>query len=169
MTLRTVLLFLLFPWLMAASPPKKTGVVEVHIDKSDHRLEVLKDGDVIRSWQVAIGPGGLGPKQYEGDATTPVGTYKVIARYDGLFHKFLHLNYPNDEDRARFARLKKEGKVPAGRGIGHSIGIHGVSDPSWNDTHKESDWTLGCIALDTDEIDDLARLAPTGTKVVITE
>jgi murein L,D-transpeptidase YafK len=169
--LKGLLLFLL-PWLVAASPPKapkKKAPVEIRIDKGDHTLEVLQGDEVIRSWKVAIGPGGAGPKQFEGDATTPVGTYKVIARYDGMFHKFLHLDYPNAQDRERFARLKREGKVPAGRGIGHSIGIHAVSDPSWNDSHKESDWTLGCIALDTDEVDDLARLAGTGTRVVITD
>jgi lipoprotein-anchoring transpeptidase ErfK/SrfK len=79
------------------------------------------------------------------------------------------VSYPNDEDRARFAALQREGRVPAGRGIGHSIGIHGVGSASLSGVHKETDWTLGCIALDDAEIDEVARLVPDGTKIVITD
>jgi hypothetical protein len=69
----------------------------------------------------------------------------------------------------RFAERKRRGEVPAGRGIGHSIGIHGVGGSQYAGTHKQNDWTLGCIALDDDEIDEVARLSPDGTKIVITD
>jgi lipoprotein-anchoring transpeptidase ErfK/SrfK len=35
--------------------------------------------------------------------------------------------------------------------------------------HKSSDWTLGCIALDDDEIDEIASRVKDGTRVVITD
>ena len=154
---------------LAAAPQKAPSHIdEIRIDKSDHTLELVVEGQVYKRYRVAIGPGGDGPKQWEGDMKTPVGRYRVIAEY-GIFHRFLHVNYPNAEDRRRYAALAREGKVPAGAGIGHSIGIHGVNDPDSAGTHKERDWTLGCIALDDDEIDEIARLAPVGTPVIITQ
>ncbi|WP_437900540.1 L,D-transpeptidase family protein [Sorangium sp. So ce124] len=149
----------------AASPP----VTEIRIDKSEHTLDLVAGGKIVRSYRVALGPGGPGPKRYEGDKRTPVGTYRVAGRIDGLFHRFLIVSYPNEEDRARFAELKRRGEVPPGRGVGHSIGIHGVGSAQLAGVHKESDWTLGCIALDDDEIDEIARRTPDGAKIVITD
>lgn len=152
----------------AASPP----VTEIRIDKSEHTLDLVAGGKIVRSYRVALGPGGPGPKRYEGDKRTPVGTYRVAGRIDGLFHRFLIVSYPNEEDRARFAELKRRGEVPPGRGVGHSIGIHGVGSGGTRQlagVHKESDWTLGCIALDDDEIDEIARRTPDGAKIVITD
>jgi murein L,D-transpeptidase YafK len=118
---------------------------------------------------VAIGSGGLGPKRFEGDKTTPVGTYRIVSRFRGLFHQFLTVSYPSDEDRKRYAELKQRGEVPAGRGVGNGIGIHGVGDADYSGVHKQSDWTHGCIALDDAEIDELSRLVKDGTTVVITD
>lgn len=150
---------------------KKTAaaVTEIRIDKSDHTLKLLAGSDVVKTYKVAIGSGGMGPKRFEGDKTTPVGTYKVQGRFKGLFHQFLNVTYPNDEDRARYKELKAKGVVPAGRGVGFGIGIHGVGDRSLNDTHKLADWTHGCIALNDDEIDELSRMVKDGTKIVITD
>lgn len=144
-------------------------VTEIRIDKSDHTLELVAGDEILRTYRVAIGPGGDGPKRYEGDRRTPVGTYRVAGRIKGLFHQFLLVSYPNEEDRRRFAELKRRGEVPPGRGIGHSIGIHGVGGRQYAGVHKETDWTLGCVALDDDEIDEIARLTPDGTRIVITD
>ncbi|WP_437728491.1 L,D-transpeptidase family protein [Sorangium sp. So ce861] len=149
-------------------------VTEIRIDKSDHTLELVAGGEVVRSYRVALGPGGPGPKLYEGDRRTPVGTYRVAGRIQGLFHRFLVVSYPNEEDRRRYAELRQRGEVPPGRGIGHGIGIHGVGGAQRAGAlragaHKETDWTLGCIALDDDEIDEVARRTPDGAKIVITD
>jgi murein L,D-transpeptidase YafK len=152
-----------------AKAPARSPVSEIRIDKTKHRLELRSGDDVIRSYRVAIGSGGSGPKQYEGDAVTPVGTYRVSGRIKGLFHEFLVVSYPNAEDIQRFAELKRKGEVPAGRGVGLGIGIHGVGNPEFQTTHKSSDWTLGCVALDDAEIDEVAALVPDGTRIVITD
>lgn len=146
-------------------------VTEIRIDKSEHTLDLVANGEVVRSYRVALGPGGPGPKRYEGDRRTPVGTYHVAGRIKGLFHQFLLVSYPNEEDRRRFAELRRRGEVPPGRGVGHSIGIHGVGGGGAlrARAHKETDWTLGCIALDDDEIDEVARRTPDGAKIVITD
>lgn len=156
--------------LSFASPSEsQPRVTEVRIDKGDHSLELVADGHVVKTYRVAIGTGGAGPKRMEGDKVTPVGTYKITGRIKGLFHEFLVVSYPNDEDRLRYAAAKKRGEVPAGVGVGFGIGIHGVGVKEWNGVHKESDWTHGCIALDDAEIDDVASRVPDGTKVVITD
>lgn len=144
-------------------------VDEILIDKSDHRLELRAKGSEVKTYRVAIGSGGSGPKRMEGDKVTPVGTYRVTGRIKGLFHNFLVVSYPNDEDRARYAELKHRGEVPAGHGVGDGIGIHGTGHEDWNGVHKEHDWTFGCVALDDDEIDEIAGLVKDGTRIVITD
>jgi murein L,D-transpeptidase YafK len=167
--------FLVPFWLPPAhvTLPARTSaapaVTEVRIDKSDHRLDLVAAGQLIKSYSVAIGSGGLGPKRFEGDKTTPVGTYRIVSRFRGLFHQFLTVSYPSDEDRKRYAELKQQGEVPAGRGVGNGIGIHGVGGKDFSGVHKQSDWTHGCIALDDAEIDELSRLVKDGTAVIITD
>jgi murein L,D-transpeptidase YafK len=153
----------------AAEKPADDAVTLVRIDKSEHSLELVAGSRVIKRYQVALGSGGVGPKRFEGDKTTPVGTYHVTSRFKGLFHQFIGVSYPNDEDRARFAELKRQGVVPPGRGVGHSIGIHGVGSAEFTGVHKQSDWTHGCIALDDTEIDEFSRLVKDGTTIVITD
>ena len=144
-------------------------VTEIRIDKSDHTLKLLAGADVVKTYKVAIGSGGQGPKRFEGDKTTPVGTYKVAGRFKGLFHQFINVSYPNEEDKKRFAELKAKGAVPAGRSVGFGIGIHGVGDRSLSGAHKLADWTHGCIALDDDEIDEVSAMVKDGTTIVITD
>ncbi|KYF81398.1 hypothetical protein BE17_04330 [Sorangium cellulosum] len=156
----------------AAAAAASSRVTEIRIDKSEHTLDLVADGTIVRSYRVALGPGGSGPKLYEGDRRTPVGTYRVAGRIKGLFHQFLVVSYPNEEDRRRFAELRRRGEVPPGRGVGHGIGIHGVGGGGGEQhagAHKDTDWTLGCIALDDDEIDEVARRTPDGAKIVITD
>ena len=154
----------------ARAGESRTSVSEIRIDKSEHTLELLAGGEVVRTYRVALGSGGEGPKRFEGDKTTPVGTYRVSGRIPHLFHMFLVVSYPNDADRARYAQLKKvSGVVPAGAGVGNGIGIHGVDGAEYAGLHKQRDWTFGCIALDDDEIDEVARLVKDGTRIVITD
>jgi murein L,D-transpeptidase YafK len=153
----------------AAARSSSKPVDELRIDKSDHKLELYAGGTVVKSYKVAIGSGGSGPKRMEGDKVTPVGTYRVTGRFKGLFHQFLVVSYPNEEDKRRFAELKQRGLVPSGRSAGFGIGIHGVGHKEWNGVHKESDWTHGCVALDDSEIDEVASLVKDGTRIVITD
>src|SRR5262249_24699139 len=153
----------------AVAQPSVASVDEIRIDKSDHKLSLVASGKVVKSYRAAIGSGGAGPKRMEGDKVTPVGTYYVRGRWKGLFHQFINVSYPNDDDKRRFAELKKAGLVPAGLSVGFGIGIHGTGHQDSHGVHKESDWTFGCIALDDDEIDELSSLVKDGTKIVITD
>jgi murein L,D-transpeptidase YafK len=145
-------------------------VTEVRIEKSAHRLHLIADDAVVRSYGVAIGRGGAGPKRMEGDARTPVGRYRITSRLPkSPWHLFLGVSYPNVDDWARHRKAKRDGAVPWDRDIGFGIGIHGRRRDMADGQHKRSDWTLGCIALDNHEIEEVARLVPNGTAVVIEE
>jgi len=141
-------------------PPQKAD--SILILKQDHVLELLQGGQVIRTYKVALGRGGLAPKEREGDARVPEGHYIVDSRNAASqYHKALHISYPNAEDRARAAKL---GVAPGG-----AIMIHGLPNGmGWiGSAHRLYDWTLGCVALTNEEIDEIWDLVPVGTPVEI--
>lgn len=158
----------------ASGPTLGDRITRVRIKKGEHVMQLLSrspDGErTVASYRVAIGPGGPGPKRREGDRVTPVGRYHVTAHQPSRYKFFLRLDYPNDEDRRRFAALKKSGELPASARIGGDVGIHGppVSlDEEQKARLVEYDWTLGCIALGEAEIIEVARLVRDGTPVDI--
>jgi murein L,D-transpeptidase YafK len=155
-------LFAVFAELPAqqATPPQKAD--SILILKKDHIMELLAGGKVIRTYKVALGQGGLAPKQREGDARTPEGHYTIDSRTaESHYHKALHVSYPNAEDRKRAEKL---GVAPGG-----AIMIHGLPNGKGyiGAAHRLYDWTLGCIAVTDDEIDEIWNLVPVGTPVEI--
>lgn len=143
-------------------------VTRILVRKGAHEMVLFAGDEKLETLSVAIGPGGKGPKHMEGDKITPIGRYHVIAKSPSVWGTFMRLDYPNTEDRARFAKLKREGALPRNATIGGDIGIHGApQERAYKKTHKASDWTLGCIALDDEEIRNLARRVPVGTVVDI--
>jgi len=144
----------------AQSPPVRAD--SILILKKDHLLELLSNGQVIRTYKVALGQGGLPPKEREGDARTPEGRYIIDSRNAASqYHKALHISYPNAEDRKRAAKF---GVSPGG-----AVMIHGLPNgKGWVGAgHRLYDWTLGCIAVTDEEIDEIWNLVPTGTPVEI--
>jgi murein L,D-transpeptidase YafK len=134
----------------------------VLIFKKAHVLELLAGDRVIRSYRVALGRGGLAPKEREGDGRTPEGHYVIDARNaQSRFHRALHISYPNAADRERAARL---GVSPGG-----AIMIHGLlTGLGWiGYAHRFYDWTSGCVAVTNREMDEIWRLVPVGTPVEI--
>lgn len=151
----------------SADPPQNVQVTRIWIGKNAHELKLYAGDQVVRSYRVAIGPGGPGPKWREGDMVTPVGHYHVTMHQPSQFKIFLRLDYPTAADRVRFADLKAKGSLPENATIGGDIGIHGTGNPAWTGVHKLRDWTLGCVALDNDEIVEIAGLVKDGTPVDI--
>lgn len=130
--------------------------------KKDHVLELLSGGKVIRTYRVALGSGGLAPKEREGDARTPEGHYTIDTRNAASqYYKALHISYPNQQDRARAAKL---GISPGG-----AVMIHGLPNGmGWiGAAHRLHDWTLGCVAVTDAEIDEIWKFVPVGTPVEI--
>jgi murein L,D-transpeptidase YafK len=142
--------------------PASQKADSILILKKDHVLELLAGGRIIKTYKVALGRGGLAPKEREGDARTPEGHYLIDSRNaDSHYHRALHVSYPNAEDRKLAARL---GVAPGG-----AIMIHGLPNGvGWlGSAHRLYDWTLGCIAVTDAEIDEIWNLVPVGTPVEI--
>jgi murein L,D-transpeptidase YafK len=153
-----------------ASGAPTEAIDRIVVKKGEHSITLYAGERAVFSTKVAIGPGGTGPKLREGDKVTPVGRYKILSKTPSRFHTFMRLDYPNADDQARFQRLKKEGTLPAEATIGGDIGIHGAPPQViWKPVHKLADWTLGCVAVDDDEIEAIARRTPVGTVVDIVD
>lgn len=141
---------------------QKGSVDRIQIEKSARRLMLISQGEVLKTYKIALGGNPIGPKERQGDNKTPEGTYVIDARTrDSRFHLSLHISYPNERDKKR---AKELGVSPGG-----DIMIHGIKNGfSWvGDAHTGVDWTKGCIAVTDQEIEEIDKLAPNGTIVEI--
>ena len=140
---------------------RTTGNPALVVLKENHRVDLYDNGRVVRSYQADIGYRSINDKQRSGDAATPEGRYRVTAKKSASrFYRALALNYPNDEDRAEFDRLRRAGVIPRGASPGGLIEIHGNGG-------RKKDWTNGCVALSDRDIDDLFPRVGVGTPVTI--
>jgi tetratricopeptide (TPR) repeat protein len=141
---------------------QKGSVDRILIEKNARRLMLISQGEVLKSYNIALGGNPVGPKERQGDNKTPEGTYVIDGRNkDSRFHLSLHISYPNERDKNR---AKELGVSPGG-----DIMIHGIKNGfSWvGDAHTAVDWTKGCIAVTDEEIEEISKLAPNGTIVEI--
>jgi len=141
---------------------RKGPVDRILIEKGARRLMLISQGEVLKTYKIALGGNPIGPKERQGDNKTPEGTYVIDARNrDSRYHLSLHISYPNERDRER---AKELGVSPGG-----DIMIHGIKNGfSWvGDAHTGTDWTKGCIAVTDEEIEEIAGLVPDGTAVEI--
>ena len=125
------------------------------VEKSAHRMTLLKDGRVVRTYRIALGRGGLGPKTRSGDNRVPEGIYRISGRNsDSAYHLSLRISYPTPS-QAQAARAR--GIDPGG-----DIMIHGLRNGlGWIGTqHRQVDWTQGCIAVTNAEIEEIWRTVP---------
>jgi L,D-peptidoglycan transpeptidase YkuD (ErfK/YbiS/YcfS/YnhG family) len=138
---------------------RKKGIVVIVVNKLERRLILYNKGAAVANYEIGLGKYGLSDKLYSGDDATPEGRYLVIRKIPSSpFYKALLINYPNEEDKRAFAAAKKNGLVPSEAGIGGSIEIHGGG---------KDNLTRGCVGLEDKEMDEVFRLAGTGTPVTI--
>jgi hypothetical protein len=139
----------------------------VHAWKSRHLLEVYYRGYLFRRYHAVFGRSRYGgPKEFEGDRRTPEGDYLIVSkRRSARFRWFMKINYPNEQDREEYDRMRADGDLPRGIGEGGSVGIHGTDNPILN--AGDVDWTTGCISVDNADISELESLLPVGTLVII--
>ena len=143
--------------------PQVTGSADlIKIEKQNRKLFLLQDNKVVKEYNVALGFEPQGRKTCQGDGRTPEGEYTILGRNPGsAFYKSLRVSYPNILDRKR---AKSQGCSPGG-----DIMIHGIGKKmGWiGKNHLANDWTLGCIAVTNEEIDEIWKLVRDGTKVII--
>lgn len=135
---------------------------KVVVHKSERRLYLMRHGEVLRSYRVALGLMPEGPKARAGDFRTPEGHY-LLTRRNPRSDYFLSIlvSYPNDQDeqRARHERVDPGG----------SIMIHGLPNslrhaPSY---YEKSDWTDGCIALSDSDMVEVWLMTRENTPIEI--
>jgi murein L,D-transpeptidase YafK len=134
----------------------------VVIEKAERRLSLYSDGELLKSYRVALGPNPEGHKQEEGDGRTPEGVYAIdFRKEDSSFHRALHVSYPSIEDRRR---AEERGVSPGG-----DIMIHGLPNGLGDEGRRRlvRDWTEGCVAVLNWEIEEIWRVVPDGTPVEI--
>lgn len=136
-------------------------VALVHVEKAARRLTLLdEEGHVLRAFSgLQFGPVPVGPKRFAGDGRTPEGRYTIDYGNEGsAYWLSLHISYPGPADRAYAAA---HGASPGG-----AIFLHGQPN-SLHYGRIAGDWTLGCIALSNEEIEQLWALVPDGTPIQI--
>jgi murein L,D-transpeptidase YafK len=132
------------------------------VDKSQRRLSLYRDGQLLKAYHASLGRAPVGPKQREGDGRTPEGNYVIDGRMAHTpYYLALHISYPDARDRARAASL---GVAPGG-----AILIHGIGWVNGGVTEAEArtDWTDGCIAVTNREIAEIWAAVDNGTPIDI--
>ena len=161
-------------------PSKSISDVWIKVLKKERKLELLKGDHVVKSYPIALSPDNpLGDKIQEGDCATPEGRFYICEsikkpRKKKYGSRSMRLSYPNKEDarrglKAGFINYKEylkilkanhNGKIPSQTTkLGSSLRIHGGG--------AFGDWTLGCIALENNDISDLFSKVPRKVRVEI--
>lgn len=134
----------------------------VLIKKSERKLYLLKNGQTLRSMDVALGLVPTGDKQAEGDFRTPEGSYKLTERNPASdFFLSILISYPDSRDSRQARDL---GIDPGGQ-----IMIHGMpNDPTHSpDYYRWTDWTDGCIAVTNSNMVDIWLMTDNNTPIDI--
>lgn len=139
---------IIFTLLFLVSISAMAGVYkvdEVRVYKTKHRMDMLFEGKITRTYTVMLGRGGMAPKRQEGDKLVPEGEYLLDVKnpYSSFF-KSIHINYPNQDD---IDRANAMGVNP-----GFDIFIHGMPSKI---LRKKGDWTAGCIAVQNWEMQEI--------------
>jgi murein L,D-transpeptidase YafK len=148
-----------------ASPQTTEGqkiADKIVIAKSARTMTLEEGGQPLKTYKVALGGQPVGAKQQQGDHKTPGGEYFVDAKNSrSQFYMALHLSYPNAADRLQARKL--------GVNAGGDVEIHGLGKQyGWiGARHRLTDWTDGCVAVTNEEIEEIFRIVPIGTRVEI--
>jgi murein L,D-transpeptidase YafK len=146
----------------------------VLVEKAARRVGLYRHGALVpdHCWRIALAGGlpdpHLGTKTREGDRRTPEGVYRLSDKPQSSFRGAVAIHYPNQEDadralaegrvtaevhRSILRALSAGQKPPQQTPLGGEILFHGGG--------AATDWTLGCIALDDQDLTALrAQLAP---------
>jgi murein L,D-transpeptidase YafK len=136
------------------------------VRKQDRRLTVYKGLTPVKSYPVVLGANPRNDKLSQGDLCTPEGVYRVVTKFDHpRWDKFILLDYPNTQNWLKFNKAKQAGRLPHDAQIGGEIGIHGTHDPLKNVMGEN--WTLGCVSLLNQHIEEIYPLVGDNTLVVI--
>jgi murein L,D-transpeptidase YafK len=163
------------------------GLENIHlvIDKTDYRILLYSNKILVKTYKAVFGKSSGIIKSSSDDNITPIGDYKICAiDTSNKYHKFFHLDYPNERDAAEAFKqgyifndefntiilsVKKNECPPKETKLGSEIGIHGIG--KYNIIFKNLpfsfNWTNGSIAVSNENIDELFSVIKIGTPVKI--
>ncbi len=148
---------------------------EIYIYKEKRRLYVVQSNVMVRDYPIGLGSNPSGDKESEGDGRTPEGDFLILRKDPASpFKQALILNYPDSRhaERALFAGIismpefkeilvaaERRAVPPLYTKLGRQLCIHAGG------AHK--DWTHGSVALYDSDMNELFKVASTGTPVHI--
>jgi murein L,D-transpeptidase YafK len=144
---------------VAESLPLADRVV---VRKGERRLQLLRDGNVLREYKIALGLNPTGHKERSGDFRTPEGSYQLKRRNPRSdYFLSIEVSYPNATD-VRNARRN-------GWQAGGAIMIHGLPNELTRtpEYYERTDWTDGCIAVTNAEMLEIWLLTPDNVPIDI--
>lgn len=136
----------------------------IFIKKSEYRLVMVKDGQVVLDTKCAIGK-NPGQKTKRGDLKTPVGTFYVDEIIDSSYWTHDFGDGKGEIEGAYGPWFISLDTMPLSKGEWDGIGIHGTHDNSSLGTNASE----GCIRIKNEDVEKLKGLVSVGTKVVIEE
>lgn len=149
--------------------------MQIIIQKTARTLTLWNNGSTLFTCRIALGSQPEGPKRMQGDGKTPEGRYFIcLVKEAGKYGRSLGLSYPNPQDaqtayaegridertleNVRTAHAERR-RPPWGSPLGGEIYIH--------EGGAQTDWTAGCIALESADMDELFSYWPQVEDVLI--
>ncbi|NJL01168.1 MAG: L,D-transpeptidase [Spirulinaceae cyanobacterium SM2_1_0] len=153
---------------LVATLPLEPSVTVLRVDKSDYRLTLYHEREPLKAYPVVFGPDPKQDKLYDGDGRTPEGEFTIRDRYlHPNWSRFLWLNYPTEQSRAKHRQAKQAGLIPITTIVGGDIAIHGVPENRDDLIEQRNNWTQGSIALKNRDIEELYQAVQIGATVII--
>ena len=157
-----LIIFTLYYFFPNDKLPKEIKIDSIVVHKSKREMNVYSQGKLVKIYPIALGRQPKGAKEYEGDRKTPEGLYYINDKNanSGWF-KNLGISYPNSKDIKRAKEL--------GKPTGGDIKIHGLKNGNGfiGKFHRWFDWTLGCIAVTNEEMEELYNAVIIGCTIEI--
>lgn len=155
------------------------------VKKSERKLYLyrIENGGekLAKTYQIALGNNPTGHKKRQGDGATPEGDYYITHKNPkSNYYLSLGVSYPNIKDadaglksglitQAQYtaitSAINSKAKPPQNTKLGGDIFIHGGGAGKLLGLMR--DWTLGCVALENEDIKELFDLLPVKTPVKI--
>ena len=146
---------------LIANAPSGTSIL---IRKSEFRLYLLKDGNVVNSWPVALGK-NAGQKRVSGDMKTPDGTFPIDEVLDASYWTHDFGDGKGEIEGAYGPYFISLDTSNLSGGAWDGIGIHGTHDPASIGTRASE----GCIRMHNSDLLALKKQISVGTQVTIEE
>ena len=181
--LNAILLSLLLASALSSEAAESS--FRILVKKSERKLYLYetKAGKerLRKTYLIALGNAPTGHKRQQGDGRTPEGEYYITHKNPkSNYYLSLGVSYPNISDadaglksglitnaqhQEIASAIRSKAKPPQNTKLGGDIFIHGGGTGKLMGLIK--DWTLGCVALENEDIKELFDLLPVKTPVKI--